>query len=68
MRNAERYFRSFQILETDQLVKGSFFGDKAIEGLSLPRDVLDKIYFRNAMKIYPRMKEAMIKLGYKTEQ
>ena len=65
--HTERYFRAFQILETDQLVKGSFFGDKAIEGLSLPRDVLEKIYFRNAMKIYPRMKEAMIKLGYKTE-
>jgi len=59
-----RYFQAFQILETDQLVKGSFFGDEEVEGLALPRDVLEKIYFRNAAKVYPGVKEAMIKLGY----
>jgi len=63
--HVQRYFQAFQILETDQLVKGSFFGDKEIEGLSLPRNVLEKIYFRNAMKVYPGIKQAMIKLGYK---
>jgi len=63
--HVQRYFNAFQILETDQLVKGSFFGNEPIEGLSLPREVLEKIYFRNAMKIYPGVKEAMIKLGYK---
>jgi len=61
----QSYFQAFQILETDQLVKGSFFGDQVIEGLSLPRNVLEKIYFRNAMKIYPGVRDAMIKLGYK---
>jgi predicted TIM-barrel fold metal-dependent hydrolase len=59
-----RYFQAFQILETDQLVNGSFFGNKVVEGLSLPREVLEKIYFRNAMKVYPGVKDAMIKLGY----
>jgi predicted TIM-barrel fold metal-dependent hydrolase len=63
--HVERYFRAFQILETDELVDGSFFGDEMVEGLSLPREVLEKIYFRNAVKVYPRVKEAMIKLGYK---
>jgi hypothetical protein len=62
-----RYSRAFQILETDQLVPGSFFGNRDVEGLSLPRDVLEKIYYRNAMRIYPGMKEAMHKLGYKTD-
>ena len=62
--HVQRYFNAFQILETDQLVKGGFFGDKEIEGLSLPREVLEKIYFRNAMKVYPGVKDAMVKLGY----
>jgi predicted TIM-barrel fold metal-dependent hydrolase len=62
--HVQRYFQAFQILETDQLVKGSFFGDQVVEGLSLPREVLEKIYYRNAMKVYPGVKEAMINLGY----
>ena len=64
-REVQNYFRTFQILERDQLVKGGFFGNREIEGLSLPRDVLEKIYYRNAMKIYPHVKGAMVKLGYK---
>jgi hypothetical protein len=62
--HVRRYFLAFQILETDQIVKGSFFGDEDVEGLSLPRDVLEKIYYRNAMRVYPHLKEAMAKLGY----
>jgi hypothetical protein len=62
--HVRRYFLAFQILETDQLVEGSFFGDEVVEGLSLPRDVLEKIYYRNAIRIYPHLKEAMAKLGY----
>jgi hypothetical protein len=65
--HVQRYYQAFQILETDQLVKGSFFGDDAVEGLSLPREVLEKIYFRNAMRIYPKVKDVMIKLGYKID-
>ena len=62
--HVQRYFNAFQILETDQLVNGSFFGDNEVEGLSLPKEVLEKIYFRNAMKVYPGVKDTMIKLGY----
>jgi hypothetical protein len=62
--HVQSYFQAFQILETDQLVKGGFFGNKETEGLSLPREVLEKIYYRNAMKVYPGVKDAMIKLGY----
>ena len=36
-----------QILETDQLVEGSFFGNEPIRGLNLPREVLEKIYYKN---------------------
>ena len=56
---AERYAKTFAILETGQTVNGSFFGDKPIQGLNLPREVLEKIYYRNALKLYPGMKEAM---------
>jgi hypothetical protein len=56
---AKRYFRCFQILETDQTINGSFFGDAPIEGLALPEDVLEKIYFKNAMRLYPAVAEQM---------
>ena len=55
---AARYHRCFLLLETDQMVAGSFFdGDKQRQGLALPREVLEKIYYRNAVRIYPRLKE-----------
>ncbi len=62
--HVQQYFNAFQILETDQLVKGSFFGDNEVEGLALPREVLEKIYYKNTMRIYPGVKDAMVKLGY----
>lgn len=64
---AERYHRSFQILESDEMVQGDFFGGKPIHGLNLPREVLEKIYFRNAVRIYPGVRAAMMKLGYGVE-
>jgi hypothetical protein len=63
-RLAERYAKSFRILETSDVVKGGFFGDDDIKGLNLPREVLEKIYFRNALEIYPGLKDRMTKLGY----
>ena len=42
-RLAERYFNCFRILETDELVRGSFFGDQETKGLKLPLEVLEKI-------------------------
>ncbi len=64
---AQRYFRTFQILETDAVVQGSFFSQDEIQGLALPRDVLEKIYYKNAMRIYPRVKECMGELGYEVD-
>ena len=55
----DRYAKSFAILETGEIIDGDFFGDKPIQGLNLPREVLEKIYYRNALKLYPGLKEAM---------
>lgn len=63
----ERYYRAFKILETDGIVNGSFFGKEDVEGLNLPREVLEKIYYRNAMKVYPKVKETLKRLGYNVE-
>jgi hypothetical protein len=67
-RLAERYFNCFRILETDELVRGGFFGDQETKGLKLPLEVLEKIYFKNAMRIYPRVAEALQRLGYAQPQ
>jgi len=56
---AERYANTFAILETNQTVNGSFFGDKPVKGLDLPKEVLEKIYYKNAVKLYPGLKEAI---------
>jgi uncharacterized protein len=66
-RKAQRYFQCFQILETDKTIAGGFFDQKETQGLALPREVLEKIYYKNAMRIYPHVKESMIKLGYDVE-
>jgi predicted TIM-barrel fold metal-dependent hydrolase len=58
------YDRCFRILETDQQVEGGFFGMNPTRGLALPREVLEKIYYRNALRVYPRLREAFLKLGY----
>jgi len=56
---AGRYANTFAILETDQTVNGGFFGNNPTKGLDLPREVLEKIYYRNALKLYPGLKTAM---------
>jgi hypothetical protein len=61
---AARYAKSFRILETNDTVPGGFFGDTNTKGLNLPREVLENIYYKNAMKIYPGLKERMNGLGY----
>lgn len=61
---AARYVYSFKILETNDLVERSFFGDTPVNGLGLPRDVLEKIYYKNALKVYPGLSERMQSLGY----
>jgi predicted TIM-barrel fold metal-dependent hydrolase len=62
---AEAYNRAFRILETDQTVEGSFFSNKPIKGLNLPKEVLEKIYYKNAMRIYPKVACSMHALNYK---
>jgi len=64
---AEAYNRCFRILETDQTVEGGFFGHRPIRGLNLPREVLEKIYYRNAIRLYPHLRAAMTGLGYTVE-
>ncbi len=68
---AEAYDRCFKILETDDIFTSEFFSPdvkgKTIQGLSLPFDVLEKIYYRNAMKIYPRVKDVLTNLDYNVE-
>jgi hypothetical protein len=63
-RSVAQYHRCFQILETDERVEGGFFGGEPTRGLALPTDVLEKIYYQNAARIYPRVKEQLKQLGY----
>lgn len=66
-RVAEQYYRSFQLLETDRMIQGGFFGETQTKGLALPEDVLKKIYYLNAVRLYPRVKDVLIQLGYSIE-
>jgi len=52
------YMRCFLILESDKMVEGSFFGQELIRGLNLPREVLEKIYYKNALRLYPHLSES----------
>jgi hypothetical protein len=54
-------------LETNQVVQGGFFGETEIKGLVLPGDVLKKIYYLNAIQLYPKVKDVLIQLGYTIE-
>jgi len=51
---ANRFADHFATLETDLPVNRG-----RSEGLNLPRDVLEKIYYKNALKLYPGLKEMM---------
>ncbi len=58
LNRAKAYNRCFRILESDDMVEGSFFGMEAIKGLNLPREVLELIYYKNALRLYPRVSES----------
>lgn len=64
---SDSYHRFFQILENDGKIEGNFYGNRPVEGLALPREVLEKIYYRNAVRLYPGVRAAMLKLGYPVE-
>ncbi len=53
------YNRCFRILETADIVNGGFFGDTPTKGLALPEEVLEKIYYKNAIRLYPGLEEAL---------
>lgn len=61
---AANYRRYFDLLETDKELPSGLKGEHRIRGLALPQPVLEKIYFRNAARIYPRVAESLKKLGY----
>ena len=75
------YKRYFDFLETDKVLPSDFVdvtkgqggvrmgveGERTIQGLALPIEVLEKIYFRNAMRIYPHVKANLKNLGYPVE-
>lgn len=63
-RCVDQYHRCFRILETDETIEGSFFGGEPVRGLALPSEVLEKIYYKNAARIYPRIKDQLVRLGY----
>ncbi len=65
---AERYAKSFMILESNEIVNGSYFGNKETKGLGLPEEVLEKIYYKNAIRVYPGLEERMKSLGYRSEK
>ena len=61
---AEAFASNFAILETDQLIDGNLTGvithnNLMVKGLNLPREVLEKIYYKNALKLYPGLKGIM---------
>ena len=58
-RIADNYAHFFALLETDQMVNGGYFGNKPTRGLDLPKEVLEKIYYKNALNLYPGLKETM---------
>lgn len=55
--NIARFNRTFRILETDEMVEGGFFGMNPVKGLNLPKEVLEQIYYKNALKLYPGLSE-----------
>ena len=58
-RIADNYAKFFALLETDQIVNGGYFGNQPTQGLDLPKEVLEKIYYKNAAKLYPGLKGIM---------
>ena len=61
---AEAFASNFALLETDQMIAGGLTGvitdnGLMVKGLNLPKEVLEKIYYKNALNLYPGLKEIM---------
>ncbi|MCX7825413.1 MAG: amidohydrolase [Verrucomicrobiae bacterium] len=59
-----QYQRYFEFLETAKEMPSGIKDEHKMRGLALPLDVLEKIYFRNAMRIYPHIADTLKQLGY----
>ncbi len=59
-----QYKRYFEFLETDKELPSGIKDEHKMRGLALPLDVLEKIYFRNAMRVYPHVSDVLKQLGY----
>jgi len=59
-----QYQRYFDFLETDRELASGIKDEHKLRGLELPLDVLEKIYFRNAMRLYPHVGDTLKRLGY----
>jgi predicted TIM-barrel fold metal-dependent hydrolase len=66
---AEEYHYKFQLLESGGMVerKSGKAATAPYRGLELPRDVLEKIYYRNAVRIYPRLTSVLEQQGFRVE-
>jgi predicted TIM-barrel fold metal-dependent hydrolase len=53
------YAKFFAMLETNQIVNLGFYRNIPTKGLDLPREVLEKIYYKNALKLYHGLRETM---------
>jgi hypothetical protein len=71
-RLVKKYAGQFEYLETENTIEvaRADFGCTnrperyTIKGLGLPRPVLEKIYWRNAVRLFPEVRAALTKLGY----
>jgi predicted TIM-barrel fold metal-dependent hydrolase len=66
-----RYEKSFRVFESEEgHLKDGFFTSEAggtIQGLHLPLETLNRIYWWNAARTIPRVRQALTDLGYVTE-
>jgi predicted TIM-barrel fold metal-dependent hydrolase len=71
-RLALKYARQLEWWETDNVLEmpppkfGAPKGATSIKtkGMALPREALENIYWRNAVRLFPEVRAALVKLGY----
>jgi predicted TIM-barrel fold metal-dependent hydrolase len=60
----EGYLDERKVLETSQVTSGQHRGPK-LEGFNLPDDVLNHVYYWNAARLIPRVKQVLEARGFK---
>lgn len=69
-RNIRLYKSHFEFYETANTIKSQDVGvnyddtPEFLQGICLPREVLEKIYYKNALRVYPQMIDYMKEIGY----